>query len=115
MLGDEDCHVELVVDGPTGDIQAFVLDSEMENFVRSSAPSIVITAGGAGAPREVVLSAVPNAETGETVGDTALFEGHADWLKTAPKFDGVLKSITVRGATYTNVTFNFPKGNDPGD
>lgn len=82
----------------------------MEDFVRSAAPSIVITASGV-PPREVVLAAVPNPETGETVGDTALFQGQADWLKGSPEFDGVLKAVAIRGTTYSGVRFNFPKGN----
>jgi hypothetical protein len=114
VLGDEDYHVELVLDGKTGVLQAFLLDGEMENFVRSPAASLVISAAG-GAPREVVLAAVPNPETGETVGDTALFQGQADWLKGAPEFEGVLKSVAIRGTTFTGVKFNFPKGNDTGD
>jgi len=115
VLGDEDYHIELVLDSSTGKLQAFVLDGEMENFVRSSAPSIVIAATGGGPPREVALAAVPNPETGETAGDTALFEGQADWLRTSREFDGVLKSVTIRGTTYADVKFNFPKGNDTGD
>jgi hypothetical protein len=111
-LGAEDFHVELVLDPSTGTLQAFVLDDEMEEFVRSSAPTITI-ATTRGDPREVVLSAVPNTETGETIGDTALFEGRADWLRNTAEFDGVLKSITIRGTTYTDVKFSFPKGNDP--
>lgn len=115
VLGDEQYHVELVLDEESGRLQAFVLDDEMESFVRSSAPSLVIAAKGAGAPREVVLAPVPNPETGETVGDTALFEGQADWLKATPRFDAVLKNITVRGTTFTDVSFGFPGGNDAGD
>lgn len=115
VLGDEEYHVELVLDPATGRLQAFVLDGEMENFVRSPARSIVIEALGSAAARKVELAAVPNPETGETVGDTALFEGSADWLKAASEFDGVLKGITIRGKTYSEVKFNFPRGNDAGD
>jgi hypothetical protein len=111
-LGAGDYHVELVLDASTGTLQAFVLDDEMEEFVRSSAPMITI-ATTRGDPHEVVLSAVPNPETGETVGDTALFEGHAVWLRSAAEFEGVLKSITIRGTTYTEVKFSFPKGDYP--
>jgi hypothetical protein len=114
-LGADEYLVELVLDDATGKLQAFVLDDDMENFVRSSAPSFTIEATGGGSPREVVLAAVPNTETGETVGDTALFEGQAGWLEATPRFDGVLKSITVRGTTFTDVKFGFPKGNDAGD
>jgi hypothetical protein len=112
VLGDEEYHVELVLDGSAGVLQAFVLDGEMENFVRSTAPRIEITATFAGAPHALVLQAVPNPETGETVGDTSLFEARADWLKATREFDGVLKRVEIRGATFTDVRFNFPKGND---
>lgn len=112
VLGEEEYHVELVLVRAEGSLQAFVLDDEMESFVRSAAPSIVITATIDGVSRELTLAAIPNTETGETIGDTALFEGQADWLKTVPRFDAVLRSITIRGTPFTNVKFNFPKGND---
>jgi hypothetical protein len=115
VLGNEDYHVELVLDSATGRLQAYVLDGEMEDFVRSPARSIVVTATVGGVSREVTLAAVPNPATGETVGDTALFEGRADWLTTARDFDGVLRGVTVRGTTYPDVKFNFPRGNDTGD
>jgi hypothetical protein len=112
VLGDEDYHIELVLDREAGKLQAYVLDDEMEDFVRVAAPSIVITATSGGPARELVLAAVANPVTGETVGDTSLFEAQADWLRTATQFDGMLRTITIRGATYTGVKFNFPKGND---
>jgi hypothetical protein len=112
VLGDEVYHVELVRDAEAGRLQAYVFDGELENFIRSSVPSIEIDATVGGAPRPLVLQAVPNPATGETVGDTSLFEAQADWLKTTKEFDGVLKSITIRGTTFTDVKFNFPKGND---
>jgi len=112
VLGDEDYHIELVLDPSAGVLQAFVLDSEMENFVRSAAPRIEMTATVAGAPHTLVLQAVANPETGETVGDTSLFEGRAEWLKATKEFDAVITSVEIRGATFTDVRFNFPKGND---
>jgi hypothetical protein len=112
VLGEEDYHIELVLDQQAGRLQAYVLDGEMENFVRSAAPSMEITATVGGTPRLLVLAAVPNAETGETVGDTSLFEVQADWLKTAREFDAVLKSVPIRGTTFTDIRFNFPRGND---
>lgn len=112
VLGDESYHIELVLNQSAGSLQAYVLDGEMENFVRSSAPRIEITATVEGAPYTLVLEPVPNPETGETVGDTSLFEAQADWLRTAREFDGVLKSIAIRGTTFADVKFNFPRGND---
>ena len=113
-LGEEENHVELVRDAASGKLQAFVLDGELENFVRIAAPSLEITAQVSGHETNLVLLAVANNATGEKVGDTSLFEGQADWLKTTPEFDGVLKSITVHGKTYSNLKFNFPKGSDEG-
>jgi hypothetical protein len=112
VLGDEAYHLELVLDAATGTLQAYVLDGEMEDFIRSGASSIEIDATVNGAPRTLVLAAVPNPATGETVGDTSEFQVQADWLKSAAPFDGVLRSIAIRGSTFTGVKFNFPKGND---
>jgi hypothetical protein len=112
VLGDEVYHIELVLNASTGTLQAYVLDGEMEAFIRSSAPSIEITAAVNGTPQTLVLKAVANPATGETVGDTSLFETQADWLKTTKEFDAVLKSITVRRTTFSDVKFNYPKGND---
>lgn len=111
-LGDEEYTVELVLDPVAGKLQAYVLDGEMENFIRIPANAIQIAAHVASHEEKLELKAVPNNATGEKIGDTSLFETQADWLKTTPEFDAVLKEITVRGKTYSNVKFNFPKGND---
>jgi hypothetical protein len=112
VLGDEIYHIELVLDTSTGTLQAYVFDGELENFIRSSVPAIEIDAIVNGAPQTLVLNAVANPATGETVGDSSLFQTQADWLKTAWEFDATLKSITIRGTTFTDVKFNYPKGND---
>ncbi len=112
VLGEEAYHLELVRDREAGTLQAFLLDGEMENFVRSAMPSIEIVARAGGAERTLVLLAVANPATGETVGDTSLFQAQADWLRTTPEFDATIKAVTVRGSTFSAVAFNFPKGND---
>jgi hypothetical protein len=112
VLGNEAFHLELVRDAATGTLQAYVLDGEMENFIRTNAASLEIVATVNGAPQTLTLKPVANVATGETVGDTALFEAKADWQNTTAQFDAVLKSITLRGATFSDVKFNFPKGND---
>jgi hypothetical protein len=111
-LGDEEYHVEFVRDASAGKLQAFVLDGELENFVRIAGPALKVVAQFA--DREETLIFLPKASnaTGETVGDTSLFEAQADWLQTTPSFHAVLKEITVRGKTYTNTSFDFPKGSD---
>jgi hypothetical protein len=113
-LGEEENHVEFVLDAPNGKFQAFVLDGELENFVRIDAASLEVTAQVAGREEKLTLQPVANNATGEKIGDTSLFEAQADWLKTTPTFDAALKEITVHGKTYTNILFNFPKGSDEG-
>lgn len=113
-LGEEENHVEFVADVASGKLQAFVMDGELEKFVRIAAPSLEVTAIISDREEKLIFQPVANNATGETVGDTSLFEAQADWLKTTPTFDAVLKEITVHGKTYTDVAFNFPKGSDEG-
>jgi hypothetical protein len=113
-LGD-DYNLELVRDGADGTLSAYVLDDEMEDFIRSSSASITITAKSGGAMRTLVLGAVANPATGETVGDTSLFQGQADWLKTTPSFEGSLVSVTVRDTTFAGIAFKFPDNGEPQD
>jgi hypothetical protein len=105
----DDCQIEWVLDAPNHKLQAFFLDGEMENFVRISANSFLVTAGG----KTLFFRAVANNATGETVGDTSLFEAQADWLKTNVSFNGVVQEVTVHDATFKNAHFTFPKGNAP--
>lgn len=112
VLGDEAYHLELVLDPAVGKLQAYVFDGEMENFIRSAVPSFDIDARVHGATEKLALKAVANEATGEKVGDSAVFEVEADWLKSTPEFDGVIEKITIRGTTFSGVKFNFPKGND---
>ncbi|MDB6025443.1 MAG: hypothetical protein JWM68_1666 [Verrucomicrobiales bacterium] len=111
-LGEEEYHLEFTLDIPAGKMQAFVLDGEMENFIRIADPSWTVTAQVSGHEENLVFQPVANSATGEKIGDTSLFEAQADWLKTTTNFDAVVKEITIRTATYTNVAFNFPKGSD---
>jgi hypothetical protein len=112
VLGNEAYHLELVLDPAAGKLQAFVLDGEMENFIRSTAPSFEVLATVAGKSDPLLFVAIADSATGEKIGDTALFEATAPWLKTTRTFDGVLTKLEIRGTTFTAVPFNFPKGND---
>jgi hypothetical protein len=112
VLGDEMYHLEFVRDPTEGKLDAYVFDGEMENFIRIPALTIELRVSVVGAPATLVLQGVANPMTGETAGDTSQFSAQADWLKVTPAFDAVLRSITIRGTTFTDVKFNFPKGND---
>jgi hypothetical protein len=112
-LGDDYC-LELVRDADAGTLSAYVLDDEMEEFIRLPAPTLPLLVRVGGEDRPLVLAAVANSGTGETVGDTALFQAQADWLKTTAGFTGTVQSVTVRGTTFTGVHFSFPAPPDKG-
>ena len=112
VLGNEAYHLELVRDPAAGTLSAYVLDGEMEMFIRLKAPSFEAVATVGAEKRPLTFKAVANAATGETVGDTAQFDAQADWLKTTATFDAVLTSLEIRGTKFDQVAFNFPKGND---
>jgi hypothetical protein len=112
VLGNETYHLELVRDAATGTLSAYILDGEMEKFIRVPAASFEVVATVGGAKRPLQFKAVANSITGETAGNTAQFDAQAEWLKTTPAFDAMLTSLEIRGTTFANVAFNFPKGNE---
>ena len=111
-LGREEYHVELVRDPSAGRLTAYVMDGELEGFVRVPATALVMTAKVGGVGETLTLQPVANPATGEKVGDTSQFEGTADWLKTADTFDGSFQELAIKGRTFRDVRFNFPKGNE---
>jgi hypothetical protein len=112
VLGDETYHVELVRDAGAGKLTAYVLDGELEEFIRVKPATFEVVATVGGAKQTLTFRAVANAATGETIGNSSQFEASADWLKTTATFDGTLTSIEIKGTTFAAVAFNFPKGND---
>src|SRR5471030_2821520 len=101
VLGDEAYHLELVRDPAAGKLTAYVLDGEMEEFIRVKTATFEVVATVAGAKQSLVLHAVANAATGEAVGNTSQFEAQADWLKTAATFDATLTSLEIKGTNFT--------------
>lgn len=111
-LGEHAYHLEFVRDAAAGKLSAYILSAHMETFVRVPEPGFTVTAKVAGKEENLEFKAVTNTATGETVGDTALFEVKADWLKTTPKFEATLKELSIKGTKFTNVSFKFPEGSE---
>lgn len=112
VLGQETYHLELVRDADAGKLTAYVLDGEMEEFIRVKAATFEVVATVGGARQPLTFRAVANAATGETVGNTSQFEAQADWLRATASFDASLTSLEIKGTTFSAIAFNFPKGND---
>lgn len=108
-LGEHQYQLDVVLDGTAGALNAWVMDGHMENFVRIPAASIPVTVRAGGATNTVILQAVANASTGETVGDTSQFRGEAPWLKGLTAFQAVVDDLEVRGNRFRGVTFSYPE------
>lgn len=112
VLGDEAFHLELVRDPGTGTLRAYVLDGEMEQFVRIGASRLSLEVQREGGKTTLALLPVADLATGETVGDTSLFEARADWLRTTDRFKGVVRDLKIQDRAFKEVAFAFPEGND---
>jgi len=113
ILGNEEYHLELVLDPASGTLRSYVLDGHMDKFIRLTNESFTVTAKLNDKTETLVFRAVPNNATGEKAGNTALFEAQADWLKAAKSFDAVIDELTVRGKKFEKIGFHFPKGSGP--
>lgn len=113
-LGDDQFNVELVRDPATGTFKAYVLDGEMEDFIRIHMKALVIDADLGGRKETLTLLPVADPATGETANDTCLFQTRADWLRSVGHFKGVLRSLKIQDQTFQSVAFAFPEGNPKG-
>ncbi len=110
-LGNEEAHVEFLRDATSGKMKAWILAPHMSGYTRVKQETFEVTAKVGGEEKTLTFKAVANTATGETVGNTSMFEAEADWLKTTDTFDGTLKQLDIKGKIYSGVAFNFPKGN----
>jgi len=106
-IGAHQYNLEFVRDPVAGKLTAYALDGHAENFVRLAQPEIALSVRRGDIGTTLVLKAVANAATGETVGDTAQFEGTAEWLQGSIPFDATVQSVTFRGTTFENVRFTW--------
>lgn len=110
-LEHETANLELVLEETTGMLEVYVLDAHAENFVRVAQPSLRLQLRDGAEVRELVLPAVANPATGETVGQTSLFRGQADWLRGRRHLAGVVGEVVVQGRTYRGIEFQAASEN----
>jgi hypothetical protein len=107
-VGDHAYNLEFLRDAASGRLSVWVLDGHAENFTRIKAASLDLVATVGAEKRALTLKAVANPATGETVGDTSQFDVQADWLKTAPAFDGSVPALEIRGTKFGPIQFKLP-------
>lgn len=113
-LGDHVANAEIVMDAGTGTLTLYAFDGCAENAVRIKQESIALRVVPADKrdARELTLSARSNALTGEKPGDAAEFSVRDDSLMGAAGFDGVIVKIEIKGESYSDVKFRWPKSGE---
>lgn len=111
VLGEEFAHLEVVLDAAKERLTVYALDGEAEQSVSLAQKEIEIEVEK---PQKFAIKLEPkgNALTGETKGATSEFVGQNERLRNSKEFNASVKSITIRGREFKNVSFNFPKGNE---
>lgn len=114
-LGDHAANVELLIDAERKVFALYALDAHAENAAKLTQAEVEITvlASKQGTKEKQLddftlkLTATANENTGEKVGDTSQFQVGLEALKGLTEFEGVIKSITIKGATYNDVKFKL--------
>jgi hypothetical protein len=107
-LGDHQFHLDILLEPATGVIKAWVMDAHAENFVRVPLNTLSLEIVTGGSTQTVVLQAQASTVTGETVGDTSMFQGQSDALKGVIQFTGTIQEITLRDYNFRGVSFQYP-------
>ena len=108
-VGHHKYNLELVRDGQAGTLQAYVLDAHFEKFVAVPETNFTLLAKVDGREERAEFRQLP-ATPPSSDGSSYLFATRGEWIKTATNFEGLIPTITLKGRTYTNIAFPFPKG-----
>jgi hypothetical protein len=110
LIEEHKIHLELVRDPSAGVMQAYVLDDHLEKYIAVPETNFTLTANIAGRTEQLEFQRAPNPSDGKLPSASSVFEGRAEWVKSAASFDGLFPAITLNGQTFTNINFPFPKG-----
>ena len=112
VLGDHFAHMEVVLDDKAGKVTLYLLGAHAVKAVRLKQKEITLTIKAGENKFDITTQAIADELTGETIGDTSVFEGQSDSLKGLKKFNITIVDINVRGKQYKNFSFDFPEGNE---
>jgi hypothetical protein len=110
IVADDKFHLELVHDATVGKMQAYVLDGHLEGYVQVPETSFALVAKAGGKEEQLIFQRATEPASGKVPEKSSLFEAQAEWLKATKEFEGSIPAITLNGATFTNISFSFPKG-----
>jgi len=107
-LGEQQYHLELVLDRRSGMLRVHVLDADARNLVRVDWRNLELTFRLEAGLESILLNAVANEATGDTAGNAATFAGLAPWLQRGAALAGVVPALTIQGQSVPSTTFVIP-------
>lgn len=109
-IGDHFANIEIVLDSETGVLTLYSLGAHAEKPVRlvEETLSLDVTLGDSDESFTLILDAMENPLSGETIGDTSEFRGQSDALIGVDHFHATLASIQTQGVVFQNIEFAFP-------
>ena len=101
-------NLELLID-ENNRFSVYILDAHAENFVRIEQESLQMNLSDENTT-SLILHAVADSATGETVGNTSHFKTKGTVEKFLP-LNGIIEMIEIGSKQYSEIEFFFP--NDP--
>ena len=120
-IGQDDAHLEFVLDADSGTLKAYILDGEAEKpiAIKQANLQLAVTldkkegdAEDKSALPDDVVIVMLSAVSPDDDGKASEFEGQSDELKGAEKFAANLSAVNVGDKPFKNVTFKYPEGNE---
>ena len=99
-------NMELLIDGNKC-FSVYILDAHAENFVRIEQESLQVDLSDEN-KTSLILHAVADSATGETVGNTSHFKTKGKVENLLP-IKGVIQMIEIGSKQYSEIDFAFPK------
>ena len=101
-------NLELLID-ENNRFSVYILDAHAENFVRIEQESLQVDLSD-GNTTSLILHAVADPATGETIGNTSHFQSKGTVENFLP-LNGIIEMIEIGSQQYSEIEFFFP--NDP--
>ena len=99
-------NLELLID-ENNHFSVYILDAHAENFVRIEQESLQMNLSDENTT-SLILHAVADSATGETVGNTSHFKTKGTVEKFLP-LNGIIEMIEIGSKQYSEIEFAFPK------
>ena len=108
-VADGKYHVEAVLDRDAGALEIHTLDAEAKASLNTASEGLETRVKiGSAESRFLILAPVASVTKGTFAGNTALYRGEAEWLKTKDGLTVVIDTLVARGRKYQQISVTVP-------